>query len=40
MKVDHETIMTGTRGGTGRLRTHLRKYNEEFARLDDIQRAN
>ncbi|KAG5596916.1 hypothetical protein H5410_038148 [Solanum commersonii] len=26
--------------GTGRLRTHLRKCNKEFARLDDIERAN
>ncbi|KAG5587765.1 hypothetical protein H5410_048199 [Solanum commersonii] len=25
---------------TGRLRTHLRKCNKEFARLDDIERAN
>ena len=34
----HET--TGTQGGTGRLRTNLRKCNKEFARLDDIQKAN
>ena len=29
-------VTTGTQGGTGRLRTHLRKCNKEFARLDDI----
>ena len=34
----HET--TGTQGGTGRLRTNLRKCNKEFARLDDIVKAN
>ncbi|KAG5617839.1 hypothetical protein H5410_017663 [Solanum commersonii] len=33
-------VTTGTQGGTGRLRTHLRKCNKEFARLDDIERAN
>ncbi|KAG5605119.1 hypothetical protein H5410_026611 [Solanum commersonii] len=26
--------------GTGRLRTHLKKCNKEFAHLDDIERAN
>ncbi|KAG5588221.1 hypothetical protein H5410_048655, partial [Solanum commersonii] len=26
--------------GNGRLRTYLRKCNKEFARLDDIERAN
>ena len=33
-------VTTGTQGGTGRLRTHLRKCDKEFARLDDIERAN
>ncbi|KAG5605219.1 hypothetical protein H5410_026711 [Solanum commersonii] len=33
-------VTTGTQGGTGRLRTYLRKCNKEFARLDDIERAN
>ncbi|KAG5596067.1 hypothetical protein H5410_037299 [Solanum commersonii] len=33
-------VNTGTLGGTGRLRTHLRKCNKEFARLDDIEKAN
>ncbi|KAG5581454.1 hypothetical protein H5410_052081 [Solanum commersonii] len=33
-------VTTGTQGGTGRLRTHLRKCNKEFNRLDDIERAN
>ncbi|KAG5580368.1 hypothetical protein H5410_050995 [Solanum commersonii] len=33
-------VTTGTQGGTGRLITHLRKCNKEFARLDDIERAN
>ena len=33
-------VTTGTQGGTGRLRTHLRKCNKEFTRLDDIERAN
>uniref|UniRef100_A0A3Q7GTL7 hAT-like transposase RNase-H fold domain-containing protein n=1 Tax=Solanum lycopersicum TaxID=4081 RepID=A0A3Q7GTL7_SOLLC len=33
-------VTTGTQGGTGGLRTHLRKCNKEFARLDDIERAN
>ncbi|KAG5571635.1 hypothetical protein H5410_061401 [Solanum commersonii] len=33
-------VTTGTQGGTGRLRTHLRKCNKEFACLDDIERAN
>ncbi|KAG5608973.1 hypothetical protein H5410_020254 [Solanum commersonii] len=33
-------VTTGTQGGTERLRTHLRKCNKEFARLDNIERAN
>ena len=33
-------VTTGTQAGTGRLRTHLRKCNKEFARFDDIERAN
>ncbi|KAG5614004.1 hypothetical protein H5410_013828 [Solanum commersonii] len=31
-------VTTGTQGETGR--THLRKCNKEFARIDDIERAN
>ncbi|KAG5611025.1 hypothetical protein H5410_022306 [Solanum commersonii] len=30
----------GTQEGTGWLRTHLRKCNKEFARLDDIESSN
>ena len=33
-------VTTGTQGGMGRLRTQLRKCNKEFARLDDIERAD
>ncbi|KAG5590153.1 hypothetical protein H5410_040667 [Solanum commersonii] len=33
-------MTTGTQGGMGRLKTHLRKCNKKFARLDDIERAN
>ncbi|KAG5604934.1 hypothetical protein H5410_026426 [Solanum commersonii] len=33
-------VITGTQGGTGRLRTHLIKCNKECARLDDIEKAN
>ncbi|KAG5621399.1 hypothetical protein H5410_006617 [Solanum commersonii] len=32
--------VTTVHKGNGRLRTHLRKCNKEFARLDDIERAN
>ncbi|KAG5594076.1 hypothetical protein H5410_035308 [Solanum commersonii] len=33
-------VNTGTQGETRRLRTHLKKCNKEFARLDDIERTN
>ncbi|KAG5582396.1 hypothetical protein H5410_053023, partial [Solanum commersonii] len=39
-KLTIKHVTTGTQGGTGRLRTHLRKCNKEFVRLDDIERAN
>ncbi|KAG5572927.1 hypothetical protein H5410_062693 [Solanum commersonii] len=33
-------VTRGTQRETGRLRTHLRKCNKEFARLHDIEKAN
>ena len=33
-------VTTSTQGGTRRLRTQLIKCNKDFARKDDIKRAN
>jgi len=39
-KLTMKHLTTEAHGGTGQLRTHLRKCNKEFARIDDMERAN